>query len=139
MKKALRSFCRFHIGLPVVAILLAALLGSCQSAGKFAEFDSGVWKNDRLGCGGKRQELRRQFDKIRLELKGSTQVQVISVLGKPDFQRLYQRNQKFYIYFMEPGPQCKGKSEASQARTVVLRFSAIGLVTEVLYNTGRPY
>jgi hypothetical protein len=139
MKKALRSFCRFRIGLPVVVTLLAALLGGCQSAGKFAEFDSGVWKNDRLGCGGKRQELRGQFDKIRLELKGSTQDQVINVLGKPDFQRLYQRNQKFYIYFMEPGTQCEGKSETSQARTVVLRFSAIGLVTEVLYNTGRPY
>ncbi len=138
MKIASRCSCRFRIGLPLVATLLAALLSGCQSAGKFAEFNSGVWKNDRLGCGGKRQQLRGQFDKIRLELKGSTQAQVINLLGKPDFQRLYQRNQKFYIYFMEPGSQCQGKSEASRARTVVLRFSAIGLVTEVLYNTGRP-
>lgn len=73
-----------------------------------------------------------------MQFKGLTQEEVLEVLGKPDFQRLYQRNQKFYVYFTEPGPQCEGNADASRARTVVLRFSAIELVTEVYYDSGKP-
>lgn len=134
MKKPLFSFRRIWLALPAVVLWLC----SCQSDGKFSGFDADAWKDDRLGCGGKRQALRQQFDKIRTELKGSMQDQVLRILGKPDYQRLHQRNQKFYVYFTEPGPQCDGKAEASQALTVVIRFSALGIVTEVLYNNGRP-
>ena len=111
---------------------------ACDSSKKIKGFDTTTWQADRLGCGGQREALRQSFDTIRQELKGLTQDEVLDVLGKPDFQRLYERNQKFYVYFLEPGAQCEGKADASRARTVVLRFSAIELVTEVYYDTGKP-
>lgn len=132
-------FCtRIHSTFRHITICSCVVLATCGSPKQFADFDSSAWKSDRLGCGGKRKALRDQFDTIRLQLKGSTQEEVLQVLGKPDFQRLYQRNQKFYVYFMEPGLQCEGSPDASRARTVVLRFSAIELVTEVYYDSGKP-
>ena len=113
-------------------------LAGCNAPTQREGFDSAAWQADRLGCGGKRQALRASFDTIRLELRGLTQNEVLDVLGKPDFQRLYERNQKFYVYFLEPGAQCEGKADASRARTAVIRFSAIELVTEVYYDNGKP-
>ncbi len=113
-------------------------LAACGSPKKIDGFDSAAWQADRLGCGGGRKALRESFDKSRQQLKGLTQNEVLDVLGKPDFQRLYERNQKFYVYFLEPGPQCEGKADASRARTAVIRFSAIELVTEVYYDSGKP-
>ena len=113
-------------------------LVACGSPKQFDGFDSKAWQADRLGCGGGRQALRASFDTIRRELRGLTQNELLDVLGKPDFQRLYERNQKFYVYFLEPGAQCEGKADASRARTAVIRFSAIELVTEVYYDAGKP-
>jgi hypothetical protein len=129
-----------RIGTFVSCFGWAACLGlaACGSPKKIDGFDSAAWQADRLGCGGGRKALRESFDNVRRELKGLTQDEVLDVLGKPDFQRLYERNQKFYVYFLEPGVQCEGKADASQARTAVVRFSAIELVTEVYYDTGKP-
>ncbi|CAA9221042.1 MAG: hypothetical protein AVDCRST_MAG56-400 [uncultured Cytophagales bacterium] len=113
-------------------------LAACGSPKQIDGFDSAAWQADRLGCGGGRKALSQPFDSIRRQLKGLTQNELLDVLGKPDFQRLYQRNQKFYVYFLEPGAQCGGNADASRARTAVIRFSAIELVTEVYYDNGKP-
>lgn len=115
------------------------VLAGCGSPKQLEGFDSAAWKSDRMGCQGTRKSMRGQSDAIRLQLRGLSQDEVLDVLGKPDFQRLYQRNQKFYVYFVEPGPQCEGRSDASQARTLILRLSAIELVTEAYYETGKPF
>jgi hypothetical protein len=129
-----------RIGTFVGRLGLCAGLGlaACGLPKKIEGFDSAAWQDDRLGCGGGRKALRESFDNVRQELKGLTQNEVLDVLGKPDFQRLYERNQKFYVYFLEPGAQCEGKADASRARTAVIRFSAIELVTEVYYDNGKP-
>ncbi len=129
-----------RIGTFVGCLGLWAVMGlaACNAPKEIEGFDSAAWQADRLGCGGGRQALRASFDSVRLELKGLTQNEVLDVLGKPDFQRLYERNQKFYVYFLEPGAQCEGKADASRARTAVIRFSAIELVTEVYYDSGKP-
>jgi hypothetical protein len=125
---------------PLRFILLLTLTlvfsGSCRQPKTFPEFNSSAWKEDRLGCTGTRQQLRPEFDQIRNELKGLSQREVIDVLGKPDAQLLYQRNQKYYLYFLESGPQCQGQMDDSQAASVAVRFSALEQVTEITFQTG---
>jgi hypothetical protein len=58
------------------------------------------------------------------------------ILGKPDIQQLADRNQEYYIYFLEPGPHCNQK--ASQAKSIAFRFSAMGIATEITFQDGIP-
>lgn len=58
------------------------------------------------------------------------------ILGKPDIQQLADRNQEYYIYFLEPGTQCEYKP--SQAKSIAFRFSAMGLATEITFQEGVP-
>lgn len=118
--------------------LIWVFLISCQEEKKFPNFQAEAWRQDKLGCLGTRQMLAQDFDSIRRDLNGLSQNQLLDILGRPDFQVLYKRNQKFYIYYLEPGNQCQGKPESSQARTVAIRLSALEKVTEVTYQNGKP-
>ena len=55
--------------------------------------------------------------------------QVMKLLGKPDQNELYKRNQKFFSYFISPAPGCEASSESS--KILVIRFNAMGLAKEV--------
>ncbi len=61
---------------------------------------------------------------------------VVDVLGKPDLQRLDERNMKSYLYFLEPARTCTGGKE--NARVAILRFNAVDRVFEVVYEEGTP-
>lgn len=56
-------------------------------------------------------------------------MEVVTLMGKPDQNELYKRNQKFYYYYLTPGPACSTPDSA--ATRLVLRFNAIGLAREV--------
>jgi hypothetical protein len=101
-------------------------------------FEAESWKKDKMGCTGLRQQIAEQFDAIRNNLKGLSQDEVRKVLGNPDFQNLQSRHQKMYIYFIEPGAQCFNIQAESTARTVAVRFNAMGYATEVTYQQGKP-
>lgn len=138
MISMLAFYTRLNMPFRCLALCFYISLAGCGSPKQLEGFDSAAWKSDRMGCQGTRKSMRDQSDAIRLQLRGLSQDEVLDVLGRPDFQRLYERNQKFYVYFVEPGPQCEGKADASQARTLILRLSAIELVTEAYYDTGKP-
>jgi hypothetical protein len=44
---------------------------------------------------------------------------------------LYKRNQKFYYYFITPGPACDSMERSTEER-LVIRFNAMGLANEIL-------
>lgn len=62
-------------------------------------------------------------------LLGSDEMEIVSILGKPDEQELYKRNQKFLYYYIDPAKAC-GDSTTSSRRLVV-RFNAVGLAKEL--------
>jgi len=70
--------------------------------------------------------------------KGVSSNDVEDILGKPDIQQLADRNQEYYIYFLESGAQCAKITNPSQAKTMAFRFSAIGLATEITFQNGLP-
>jgi len=70
--------------------------------------------------------IKSQKDKF-LSLK---ETQVVTLLGRPDGNELYERNQKFYYYNITPSKACL--SPDSVTLQLEIRFTAMGIVNEVI-------
>jgi hypothetical protein len=126
-----------------VEVLLWALAGSVMYAcnttpDTFGKLDLKSWRNDRNGCNGTRLTQLAAFKAEAQQLKGKRSDEIGTLFGRPDVNQLADRNQKFYIYYLETGPQCASRGAKSDSRSVALRMSAIGLVTEITYQNGLP-
>jgi len=107
------------------------ILSSCgRSLPDIEGVDITAWKNDKNGCAGERAKktdiLLSQKDKF-LAL---SELDVVDLLGRPDQQELYKRNQKFYYYFIKPSPDCNLPSW-KESLQLVIRFNAMGLAKEI--------
>lgn len=100
------------------------LIGACSSTPEIAGLDSKAWKSDIGGCEGIRAS---QLESIDLEesIIGVTESDIVRLMGKPDQNELYKRNQKFYVY--ELGP-C-GETAAPYLQ---IRFSATNIAREAM-------
>ncbi|UFH55229.1 hypothetical protein [Spirosoma sp. KNUC1025] len=123
-------------------LLLLAVLGSvfsCSSApDTFGRLDIKKWRSDRGGCNGVRATLVPDFKAEVQNFKGKSSNTIGELLGRPDINQIADRNQKFYIYFLEKGPQCNQPGAKSTSSSVAIRFSAIGLATEITFQNGLP-
>lgn len=117
---------------------LLLLLTACTHQPNLKEFDLEKWRADRGGCRGLRSTQVDQLKALRQELKGMTANNFAEQFGKPDVNQLADRNQEYYVYFLEAGPHCQDIRTPSEARTVAVRFSALGLATEVTFQRGEP-
>lgn len=115
-----------------------AVTGCSAPPDRLGPLDLAKWRSDRNGCQGVRTALVEDFKAVRQELKGQSANEIGKILGRPDNELLDDRNQKFYIYFLEKGPHCQDPRLKTQSRSVALRISAIGLVTEITFQRGRP-
>lgn len=123
----------------VLGLLFSSLLAvACGSPKQFNAFPAADWREDRLGCTGRREALAGELEAIRRDLRGLTEPEILGLLGKPDSQELQGRGQKYFVYYLEKGPQCENARAVSQARTVAIRLNALGLVTELTYQRGQP-
>ena len=119
--------------------ILSILLISCDSPpDQFGKLDLKKWRSDRGGCNGVRATLEPGFKAEIQNLKGKTANTIGELLGRPDVNQIADRNQKYYIYFLERGPQCNLGGEKSDSRSVAIRMSAIGLATEITFQNGIP-
>lgn len=110
---------------------LSLLLWACNKPLPVLDnVDAARWKDDRNGCRGHRREMiepiRLQKDKL-LALK---EMQIVELLGRPDANELYERNQKFYSYSITPSGSCL--SADSMQVTLEIRFNAMGVSKEIL-------
>ncbi|MCE6989218.1 hypothetical protein [Dyadobacter sp. CY323] len=120
---------RFAIGMFIgVAV-------SCSSPpDKLGSLDLKKWRSDRGGCNDVRSNLQKDFKAVQDELKGKFADDVGKLLGRPDIHQLGERNVKYYVYFLEPGPQCEDIKAKSNAAKVVLKFNAVGLLSEITFQ-----
>ncbi|MBP9925591.1 MAG: hypothetical protein KBF45_06335 [Cyclobacteriaceae bacterium] len=86
------------------------------------------WKEDRGGCKSIRASFLSDLISQKEELKGLSEDAIIELLGRPDRNELYKRNQKFYYYDLEPGKPCDSTAHNQQ---LILRFNAMGMAKEV--------
>ena len=97
-----------------------------------------LFKKDRGGCNGDRLKQIAWLKSNKMTWKGVSSNDMEDILGKPDIQQLADRNQEYYIYFLEKGEQCEKMTNPSRAKSMALRFSAIGLATEITFQNGLP-
>lgn len=121
----------------VVLFTLTGFL-ACTKQPDLKGFDLDRWRADRGGCKGQRLAQIDQLKALRRELKGVSANDFADLFGKPDINQLADRNQEYYLYFLESGPHCQDTKQPTSARTIAIRFSAIGLATEVTFQRGAP-
>lgn len=123
----------------LVLVSIVFLLANCSTVpDQFGKLDLKKWRSDRGGCNGVRATLEADFRAEIQNLKGKTTNTIGELLGRPDVNQIEDRNQKFYIYYLEKGPQCDQPGAKSTSRSVAIRMSAIGLATEITFQNGIP-
>jgi hypothetical protein len=122
------------MSLKLSAALLAMFLISCGKDLPTLEIDIEKWKTDKNGCLGSRKTMESSLQSEIPKLKGLSEMNIIKLLGRPDENELYERNQKFYTYFISPGPLCTNKD--SSFNKLVLRFNAMGYAQLVSIQAG---
>jgi hypothetical protein len=92
--------------------------------------DAETWKNDKNGCEGKRFAMTNAIRVEKDKLLALDEQALIKVLGRPDRNELFKRNQKFFYYFLQPAAECKLGNE--KPLKLVVRFNAMGLAKEIV-------
>jgi hypothetical protein len=92
--------------------------------------DMEAWKADKNGCGNKRSSMIDAIKKEKPKLLALDEMQIVKLLGMPDRNELFKRNQKFYYYFLEPAPECAAHGDKPVKLSI--RFNAMGLAKEAL-------
>lgn len=117
--------------LSIYFILIFGIVACDRPLPTLNNLDLEAWRNDRNACGTYRQSsieaIKNQKDKF-LALK---ELQIVELLGKPDRNELYKRNQKFYYYYLLPSPDCAIDSLKTTSR-LAIRFNAMGLAKEAI-------
>lgn len=109
------------------------LLSACQTNPSLDGFSAEQWRSDPRGCQGKRAAFMDTLYAQRDKIKGLGREHIRRLFGKPDFQKLYRRDQRFFIYFYAPGPQCKDSVDIEKGKLLKLRFNSVGLVSETIF------
>lgn len=111
---------------------------SCTKQPKLEGINLEKWRADKGGCLGERTQTIEQLKSLKEEIKGVSSNDLDDYLGKPDVQQLADRNQEYYVYFLEKGVHCETLQKPSEARSMAVRFSAMGMATEVTFQKGVP-
>ena len=107
------------------------LIIACSPMPALDNFNLEKWKNDEHGCKSLRKAEISSLMEQRTNLMGLSEEQIIKLLGNPDETNLYQRTQKFLVYYTSPGPKCD-MPEAGASRFEI-RISALHVVNEVVH------
>lgn len=69
------------------------------------------------------------IEKQKEKLLALNEKQIVKLLGKPDQNELYKRNQKFFSYFLTAAPACD--LQLTSTKILIIRFTAMGVANEV--------
>ena len=117
----------------VFVLLSLVLLFSCGTPLPTLEnIDTSLWKDDRNGCKGDRLKMVEAIREQREKLLTLKEMQIVQLLGRPDGNELFERNQKFYYYNLTRGKNCD--EQDSIAVQLEIRFNAMGIAKEVQVN-----
>ncbi len=112
--------------------ICTSVLFSCSEPLEVKGFDVMSWKSDKMACNNTRADYEKTLMDAREQLIGATQEEIIQFLGRPERQELYNRGQKFYIYFLSPSPECyENVAPPAPSRLLYVRFSAVNKVNEI--------
>jgi hypothetical protein len=96
------------------------------------------WKEDRNGCLGLRIQEMERFREVKNEFLGKNNQALIKTFGRPDKVELADRSQTFFIYFLDPSPNCGKEITSPEPLKVIFRLNALSKVSEVTVSTLDP-
>jgi outer membrane protein assembly factor BamE (lipoprotein component of BamABCDE complex) len=117
-----------------ISLISIGFTGCNNTPDKLGTLDLKTWRTDRGACKNERTELVNSFKAEQHQLMGKFIDDIGKLLGRPDIHQLGERNLKYYVYFLEKGSQCQNGGEKSTASKVILRFNAVGLLSEITYQ-----
>lgn len=98
---------------------------------ELTDIDLAQWRTDKNGCGTYRSENIKSIQSQKDKLLALKEMQIVDLLGRPDRNELYKRNQKFYYYYLTAAPEC-ANYDASNSMRLAIRFNAMGLAKEIM-------
>lgn len=113
-----------------LSLFLLVLISCGKKLPSFDGIDLAKWKEDKNGCIGDRSQSIAILEQQKDKLKSLDQMEIVNLLGRPDRNELYKRNQKFFYYFLEAGVICGVENE--HPKRLSIRFNAVGLAKEVI-------
>lgn len=112
------------------ALCCILIVTSCgKSLPDLDNLDLSAWEKDKNACGEYRTNHMEAIQNQKEKLLALKESQIIELLGRPDRNELYKRNQKFFYYYLMPSPDCPNAS--SESKRLAIRFNAMGLAKEV--------
>ena len=118
-------------------IFLIIIITGCSN-NISVSFDNESWKLDSNGCQDKRIKIYQSIIEYQNEILGLTNKEIIKILGKPERNELYRRNQKFFIYYISPASKCNILND-EDTLFLFIRFNAVGLSQEVFVQGVPSY
>lgn len=118
-------------------LFLASLAGcSYTDPLEIPGLDTAAFKGDRGGCNGGRERQIGLLKENRDRFLGISENEIFEAIGRYDYQVLDRKNEKVFVYFLEPGPQCEQMQSPTQAESLVLYLNAVKLVKEAVIRKG---
>jgi len=111
----------------LVCIFIVA--GCGKSIPELKDIDLDSFRKDKNACGQYRSSVIPSIDLQKDKLLALDEGQIVELLGNPDRNELYKRNQKFFYYYLKPSPDCP--SATAETLRLTIRFNAMGLAKEV--------
>src|SRR5688572_8853185 len=87
-------------------VIIVILLSCGKSLPELKGIDKQSWTDDKGACKNVRSRMIDDVKSQKDQLLALSEMQLVELLGRPDENELYKRNQKFYTYYLEPGPTC---------------------------------
>ncbi len=111
-------------------LLFALIVASCgKSLPELNNLDLNAWRNDKNACGKYRSNHIEAIQTQKEKLLALNESKIIALLGRPDRNELYKRNQKFFYYYLQPSSACSNVVEKTSS--LAIRFNAMGFAKEV--------
>ena len=122
----------------IYSIFLTSLLLACSIADpiEIPNLNSENFKADRGGCKNLRTPEIETLKAAKEEILGKSENALFQAIGRYDYQVLSKRNEKIYVYYLEPGPQCEDMQNSTDALSLVLYVNATKLVKEMEIQRG---
>lgn len=120
---------------PFTLILLALLTSGCYKQLLMEGFEKEKWKDYFTNCSTYRLDIADHVVNNQTVLLEGTQNEVESLLGRPDEHELYERNQKYFHYRLNPPDSCGSYAALSY---LSIRFNAIGRANLVQVMLREP-
>lgn len=123
---------RSHPKGTIAATLILIILSACGRELPILEnINLEQWKQDRNACENYRTTVQQSIILQKEKLLALKEMQIVELLGRPDRNELYRRNQKFYYYYLSSAPDCQNY-DAANSKRLAIRFNAMGLAKEVM-------